>query len=137
MDLLDIGQYNRVVDLVLDYRDCFVSPDGKVGFTNRVKHKINTGEAVPVTDRGRWKSYEEMKYISEQMRHLEEDGQIWNSMSSWTTQVVLADKKDGTKCLCIDYHLLYDLTTKDAYPLPRIEKCLDALNSSQFSLIDR
>ena len=58
-NLLNIEQYNSVVDLVLEYKDCFVGPDGKVGFTNRVKHKINTGDAMPVKDRGRRKSFEE------------------------------------------------------------------------------
>ena len=46
--------------------------------------------------------------------------------------MVLAAKKDGTKCFCIDFHWLNNLTKKDVYPLSRIEECLDALNGCQF-----
>ena len=46
--------------------------------------------------------------------------------------VVLVAKKDGTQCFCIDYRWLNDVTCKDAYPLPRIEECMDALNGSKY-----
>ena len=63
---------------------------------------------------------------------MEREGQIRKSQSPWAAQVVLAAKKDGTKRFCVDYRLLNESTVKDAYPLPRIEECLDALNGSQF-----
>ena len=33
---------------------------------------------------------------------------------------------------CIDYRFLNDATRKDAFPLPLIEECFDALNGVQF-----
>ena len=49
-------------------------------------------------------------------------------------QVVLAAKKDETKHFefCIDFCWLNDVMHKDAYPLPRIEGCMDALNGSRY-----
>ena len=48
-------------------------------------------------------------------------------------------KKDGTFRCCVDYRQLNSVTRKDAYPLPRIDTCLDALSSvrwlSSFDLI--
>ena len=46
-------------------------------------------------------------------------------------------KKDGGVRWCIDYRRLNDVTVKDAYPLPRIDSCLDQLSSAKiFSTLD-
>ena len=39
--------------------------------------------------------------------------------------ILFAKKKDGTQRLCIDYHALNDITVKDVYPLPLIDKIID------------
>jgi len=38
--------------------------------------------------------------------------------SPWCSNVVMVRKQDGTMQLCIDYHKLNGLTTKDKFPLP-------------------
>nr|GEY05393.1 putative reverse transcriptase domain-containing protein [Tanacetum cinerariifolium] len=47
------------------------------------------------------------------------------------------DLKDGSFCMCIDYHELNKLTVKNRYPLPRIDDLFDQLQgSSVYSKID-
>jgi len=41
-------------------------------------------------------------------------------------------KQDGTMRLCIDYRKLNGLTSKDKFPLPKIDACLDTLNGCEF-----
>ena len=58
------------------------------------------------------------------------------SSSPWASPVVIATK-DGSLRFCVDYRKLYSITRKDAYPLPRIDDSLDALNGSKwFSTLD-
>jgi len=51
--------------------------------------------------------------------------------------VLLANKKDGGKWLCIDYRELNKVTIKNKYPLPRIDDHFDQLHGDRvFSKLD-
>ena len=54
-------------------------------------------------------------------------GIIEPCQSEWASNIVFVKKHDGNIRLCVDNRKLNSLTTKDAYPLPRIETCLDTL----------
>lgn len=50
---------------------------------------------------------------------------------------MLIRKRDGGVRWCIDYRALNTVTTKDVFPLPLIEECLDALQDNVwFSKLD-
>ena len=51
--------------------------------------------------------------------------------------MLLVDKKDGGRRLCVDYRELNKVTIKNKYPLPRIDDLFDQLNgASVFSKLD-
>ncbi|CAF4697253.1 unnamed protein product, partial [Rotaria magnacalcarata] len=54
------------------------------------------------------------------------------SNSPWASSVVLAAEKDGSLRFCIDYRTLNAVTIRDAYPIPRIDDTLDALEEVKF-----
>ena len=59
------------------------------------------------------------------------------SKSAYSSPIVMVPKKDGTNRMCIDYRKLNEITTKDAYPLPRIGQTIEALQgASYFSSLD-
>ncbi|KAG1440431.1 hypothetical protein G6F46_012786 [Rhizopus delemar] len=66
-----------------------------------------------------------------------QQGIIQPSNAPWSSPVVLVKKKDGTAPFCIDYRRLNNVTTRDVYPLPRIDDTLHSLgNAKYFSTLD-
>ena len=59
-------------------------------------------------------------------------GQIEPARSPYGAGVLFAQKKDGTKRLCIDYRALNKITLKDKYPIPRIDELLDNMAGAQY-----
>ena len=95
-------------------------------------HTIDTGDAKPVSFAPRRVAPEKRALIAEHTRKMRESGVIRPSRSPWAAPVVLAPKKDGSWRFCIDYRTLNKATTKDVYPLPRIDYTVDALNGARF-----
>jgi len=64
-------------------------------------------------------------------------GVIEPACSPYASNLVLVRKKDGSYRCCVDYRMLNTTTRKDAYPLPRIDVCLDAMATAKwFSTFD-
>src|SRR5258707_8500684 len=51
-------------------------------------------------------------------------GFICPSKSPWGSLILFVKKKDGSLCLCMDFHALNRVTEKDHYPLPLISDLL-------------
>ena len=75
--------------------------------------------------------------IDQHVEKLLKAGVVRPSCSPWVANLVIVKKKDGELRFCADYRDLNSATKKDAYPLPNISTCLDALSgSSYFSAFD-
>ena len=117
---------------LIDFQDVLSKGDHDIGHTDVVKHHIDTGDAKPIKERVRRHPYLHQQEIQEQIRSLEKRGVIEPSDSPWAANVVLVDKKDGTKRFCVDYRKLNSVTIKDAYPVPRIDETFDALRGAKW-----
>lgn len=75
--------------------------------------------------------------IDQEVEQMLEGGLIEPAKSEWATSVVLAKEKDGSLGFCLDFCSLNAATKGDAYPLPMIGDCLDALSNARwFSTLD-
>ena len=130
-------QRNRIAQLILEYKDIFVEPEGQLGSTSVIRHRIDTGNAAPIKQPLRRVPYKQHEIIETEVEKMKKAGVIEDSTSPWSSPVVLVKKKDGTTRFCIDYRKLNQVTRMDAYPLPRIDESFDTLGGSQyFSTLD-
>jgi hypothetical protein len=75
--------------------------------------------------------------LKEQLQELVDKGYIRPSGLPWGAPVIFVLKKDGMQRMCMDYHSLNEVITKNMYPLPRIDDLFDQLKGAcVFSKID-
>ena len=114
------------------YKNTFSASPMDLGRTDVLEHSIPTGNARPIKlpPRRTPRAFvdQEDKIIQEQL----DAGIIRKSYSPWSAPLVFVKKKDGSTRPCVDYRRLNDVTTKDAYPLPRVSDCLDSLEGAKY-----
>ena len=108
-----------------------------LGWTDLVVHRIDTGDHRPIRQQLRRYPPAHLEAIDEDLDCMLKQGVIEPAASPWASNIVLARNSDGTLRCCIDFRQVNEATRKDAYPLPRTDQCLDAMNGSfWFSTFD-
>ena len=128
---IEDGQKEEIRKLIRKYSEICAISNTKLGRTNIVKHRINTGDHKPVSRKPYRANEEKEKMIKEELDKMIKDGVVRESESSWSSPVVIIDKKDGSKRFCIDYRWVNKITETDAYPLPRIDDLLEQFRGAE------
>jgi len=130
-------QKTLCAQLVTEYSDVFMSPEGPLGRTSATTHKIFTGDNAPIKQRKRRVPMAQNEMIDRELNKMLKLGVIEPSSSPWSSQIVLVRKKNGQIRFCVDYRCLNTVTRKDSYPLPNIMETFDTLAGAQyFSSLD-
>ena len=134
---LNAEEKERLAKLLQSYQDVFARSSSDLGRCERIQHKINTGNAIPVRQPERRLPFGETLAEQAEIKKMLDTGVNEPSNSPWSSLVVLVIKKDGSIRFCVDYRVLNSLTVKDVYPFPRVDECLDALSGCKwFSSMD-
>ena len=124
-------------NMLNEYSDVFSMSEHDLGLTGLTSHVIDTGSARPIRQPLRRFPPAHVQAISEQVATMLQQDVIEPAASPWASNLVLVKKKDGSYRVCVDYRPLNNVTSKDAYPLPRIDQCLDAMSGAKwFSTFD-
>ncbi|RWS01780.1 uncharacterized protein B4U79_00437, partial [Dinothrombium tinctorium] len=100
-------------------------------------HIIDTGNETPSKHVPYRVPQKYKKFLEKEIDDMLKAGIIEESNGPWAAPVFVIPKKDGTARMVIDYRSLNEKTKKDAYPIPRMDECLDMLNGAKyFSVID-
>lgn len=98
--------------------------------TAGVRRHIHIGDATPIPQR-RFRNLErENTLIAEHVAKMLKGGIIEEGHGAWEFPVVFVREKDGSVRFCIDYRALNAITTRDVYPLPRIDETVDSHDDS-------
>jgi len=111
---------------------------GNLGLIRGVEHRIHLKPgAVPVRQhpyKAGPLAREREKAEVERMRAM---GVIEPSTGEWDSPVVMGPKPGGSVGFWIDYRKLNLMTVKDAYPIRRMDECIDSLGDARvFSTLD-
>uniref|UniRef100_A0A158P4K2 RNA-directed DNA polymerase n=1 Tax=Tetranychus urticae TaxID=32264 RepID=A0A158P4K2_TETUR len=100
-------------------------------------HSIDTEGHAAIRSHPYPRSEIERKEINKQIEEMMKIGVIRPSASPWASPIVLVNKPDGSKRLCVDLRKVNAITKKDVYPLPNIDIILSSLRGcSYFTAID-
>jgi len=136
-DELNADQRRAARQLFERYEDVFSKNEFDIGRTPLVECHIDTGNSRPIRQPLRRQPHKHMEAIDERVNEMLRHGVIEPAASPWASNVVLVSKKDGSLRFCVDYRAVNAVTYKDAYPLPLIDNCVNAMSrSSWFSTLD-
>jgi len=130
-------QERPLVDTLRRYSDVFSKGKLNLGETPLAKHRIDTGDARPMRQMWRREPFHLLDKIDGHVQYTLKAGVIEPSSSPWTSNIVVVKKKDDSLRYCVDYRRWNSVTRRIAYPLPRIDSCLDAFCGAHlFSAFD-
>lgn len=118
------------IRLLQQYETIFSKGEHDLGLATAVRHRIDTGSNQPVRQALRRQPAHYAQEIDRQVEELLAQGRIEPSQSEWASNIVIVRKKDGSLRFCVDLRQVNERTVKDAYPLPRIDHCLDCLGGA-------
>lgn len=103
-----------------------------LGKTSCVELDIEVTTNKPVCQRPYRMSESEKVATREIVEDLLKNNIIRESNSPYASPVLLVDKPNGQKRLCVDYRLLNKITVKEKYPMPLVEDLINRLRGCKY-----
>ena len=100
--------------------------------TTVLKHDIDVGDNAPVKQHAYRVNPTKHAMMKAETDYLMENGLAVPSCSPWCSPCILVPKPDRSFRFCTDYRKVNALTKADAFPLPRMEDCVDRIGSAKF-----
>ena len=134
----DKEHFDKVANLLCEYRDTFAFSDADLVGTDLMVAEIDTRDNKPVNIKPYRTPLALQKIVGERLEEMLDTGIIRPSISPWCAPIVVIEKKpDSTGIkppprIAIDYRALNKCIYPVSYPIPRIDDTLGKLNGSTF-----
>ena len=134
-------QWDKLIDLLWEYRDLFPAEGDELGCTNVLEFKITLRDGAHPVKATPYRSNPTVRReITRQVNQMLEDGIIRPSTSNYVSPVLLVTKADGSLRFVTDFRKMNSVNiVPESVSLPRIDDSLDSLGSSRakiFSTLD-
>jgi len=100
--------------------------------TNVIQHDIEVGSALPIKQHAYRCPMSLREAMKSEVKYLLQNGFAVPSNSPWSSPCVLVPKADGSLRFCTDFRKVNSITVADAFPLPRMEDCIDCLGGAKY-----
>ena len=128
---------HELLSVLNQYRRVFAHDPRTPRKSALVPHIIHTGHSHPHKDKVRRYPNKWRAEIDKQIKQILKIGIIRPSVFPYSSNAVMAGKKDQYTRFCVDYRTLNDNTVKDTYPLPNLQDIMDSFHGSNwFSQVD-
>lgn len=135
-DLWSNKQYAALIALLKKYHAIW-NQDRCLSATRDAVHRIDVTDARPFVSSPYALGPDQLIECRKEVKKMLDLGVIRPSASPWASPIVMVPKPDGSIRFCIDYRRLNKITVRDAYPLPRIDTCLEtAAGHIWYSAVD-
>ena len=115
----------------------YIEPERPPEPKTKVELKLELHRHEPFHFLPRRLGYAEKEQLKKIIDELLKKKIIRPSESEYSSPILLVNKKNGEKRMCVDYRTLNKVLARDNYPLPLIEDQMDTLsNKRYFSLLD-
>ena len=72
------------------------------------------------------------KLVEREIEYMLENEIIQPSSLNWSSPCVMVPKPDGSIRFCTDYRKVNKVTKTDAYPIPRVDDCIDKVGKARY-----
>jgi hypothetical protein len=136
-DHLNEEEKANLITLCSRYSDVFYIDNEPLTFTNKIKHKINTTDEIPIYTKSYRYPFVHRQEVKDQIEKMLSQGIIRPSESAWSSPIWIVPKKADASGkqkwrLVIDFRKLNEKTIDDKYPIPNISDVLDKLGKCQY-----
>ena len=128
---LEPWQQSQLKDLISQYRDLF--PDVP-RITTVTEHDVDVGQARPIKQHPYRLGLDKAKLLKGEIDYMLENNIIQASSLEWSTPTILIPKPGTDNYrVCTDYRKVNAVTRTDAYPITRIDDCVDRVGNCRYS----
>lgn len=114
--------------LVAEFSPLFQDVPGR---TSQAVHDVDIGNSPPIKQHPYRLAPSKAQTLREELLYMLDIGAIEHGQSDWSSPVVLVPKSDNTSRPCIDYRKVNQVTKADAFPIPRLEDCIDRIGRAE------
>ena len=132
-----VEEVDQVKAFIVLWKQIFSRDTTDLGKTDILHHRIDLHDDVPIKERARRIAPTMIEELKQHLQQLLQMGVIEDSVSPWSSPIVLIRKRSGELRMCVDYRKLNAKTIRDSYRIPTIEELIDTLGgASWFATLD-